>query len=100
MVLFFYPLDFGYISPSELLELETRRKELEKRNCKILAVSSDNVVVHEQFVSINPGFGGVHGIKFPLLEDKTAASPRCTESRRLELATPSELILSLTATRW
>jgi peroxiredoxin (alkyl hydroperoxide reductase subunit C) len=73
LVLFFYHLDFGYISPSELLELETRRKELEMMNCKILAVSSDSVVVHEQFVSINPGFGGVHGIKFPLMEDKNSS---------------------------
>ena len=70
LVLFFYPLDFGYITPSELLELEARREELEMMDCKILAVSSDSVVVHEQFASTNPGFGGVHGIKFPLLEDK------------------------------
>ena len=72
LVLFFYPLDFGYITPSELLELETRRKDLEKMDCKILAVSSDSVVVHEQFASVNPGFGGVYGIKFPLLEDKNS----------------------------
>ena len=69
MVHFFYPLDFGYISPSDLLELETKRKELEK-NFKILAVY---VVVPEQYDFINPGFGGVHGIKFPLLEDKTGS---------------------------
>ena len=83
LVLFFYPLDFGYISPSELLELETRRKELEKMNCKILAVSSDSVVVHEQFVSINPGFGGVHGIKFPLLEDKTGSISKMYRVREI-----------------
>ena len=70
VLLFFYPVDFGYISPSELLELEARREELEKLDCKILAVSSDSVVVHERFASYNAGFGGVHGIKFPLLEDK------------------------------
>ena len=38
MILFFYPLDFGYISPSELMELEKNRKELEKLDCKIAAV--------------------------------------------------------------
>ena len=76
LVLFFYPLDFGYITPSELLELEARRKELELMDCKILAVSSDSVVVHEQFASTNPGFGGVHGIKFPLMEDKNNSISR------------------------
>ena len=34
LVLFFYPLDFGYVSPSELLELELRRPELESLNCR------------------------------------------------------------------
>ena len=83
LVLFFYPLDFGYVSPSELLELEKRRPELELLNCRytntnpilstafiffssrLLAVSQDSVVVHERI-----GYGGVFGIKFPLLEDK------------------------------
>ena len=88
LVLFFYPLDFGYVSPSELLELEKRRPELELLNCRyintnpilgtafiffssrLLAVSQDSVVVHERFADLNPGYGGVFGIKFPLLEDK------------------------------
>ena len=56
LVLFFYPLDFGYITPSELMELEAKRKVLEEMKCKILAVSTDSVVIHEQFASINPGF--------------------------------------------
>merc|ERR1711990_877812 len=70
LLLFFYPLDFGYVSPSELLELEARRPELESLNCSLLAVSQDSVVVHERFADLNPGFGGVFGIKFPLMEDK------------------------------
>ena len=69
LVLFFYPMDFGYIAPSELLELERKRSELEKMNCKILAVSTDAAVVHEKFSSLSPEDGGVKGIKFPLLED-------------------------------
>ena len=87
LVLFFYPLDFGYVSPSELLELEARRPELESLNCRytinlipsmvfilfcssLLAVSQDSVVVHERFANLNPGFGGVFDINFPLMEDK------------------------------
>ena len=87
LVLFFYPLDFGYVSPSELLELEARRPELESLNCRyninlvpsivfilsysrLLAISQDSVVVHERFADLNPGYGGVFGIKFPLMEDK------------------------------
>ena len=33
-LILFYPLDFGYVSPSELLELEKRRPELELLNCR------------------------------------------------------------------
>ena len=36
----------------------------------MLAVSQDSVVVHERFADLNPGYGGVFGIKFPLMEDK------------------------------
>ena len=34
LILFFYPLDFGYVSPSELMELEKRRPQLELLNCR------------------------------------------------------------------
>ena len=33
-------------------------------------MSQDSVVVHERFADVNPGYGGVFGIKFPLMEDK------------------------------
>ena len=39
-------------------------------NSRVLAVSQDSVVVHERFADVNPGYGGVFGIKFPLMEDK------------------------------
>ena len=34
LLLFFYPVDFGYVSPSELLEMEAKRPELEKLGCR------------------------------------------------------------------
>ena len=68
-ILFFYPLDFGYITPSELMELENCRTELEGLKCNIVALSTDSAVTHEKFCSIQPRYGGVQGINFPLLED-------------------------------
>jgi len=76
LILFFYPLDFGYISPSELMELEKKRNELERLDCKIVAISRDSAISHEKFVNIHPGYGGVNGIKFPLLEDLTGSISR------------------------
>ena len=39
-------------------------------NSRVLAVSQDSVVVHERLANLNPGYGGVFDIKFPLMEDK------------------------------
>ena len=69
VLLFFYPLDFGHISPAELLELERVRPALERLGCQVVAVSRDSALVHEQFTSLAPTQGGVAGIRFPLAED-------------------------------
>ena len=68
-LLFFYPMDFGYISPSELLALNSIKKDLDKLHCNLLAFSTDSAVVHNRFLSVAPEEGGVKGLSFPLLED-------------------------------
>ena len=76
LVLFFYPLDFGYISPSELVALEGRRGELEGLGCRLVAVSQDSAVSHHRFGDIHCGFGGDFGLGFPLVEDPAGAISR------------------------
>jgi alkyl hydroperoxide reductase subunit AhpC len=71
VLLFFYPLDLGHISPSELLELERLRPSFERLGCRIVAVSRDSALVHEKFASLAASEGGVAGIRFPLAEDPT-----------------------------
>ena len=68
-LLFFYPMDFGYISPSELLALNSIKKDLDKLNCNLVACSTDSAVIHNKFLSVVPEEGGVKGLSFPLLED-------------------------------
>ena len=68
-LLFFYPMDFGYISPSELLALSSIKKDLDDLNCNLLACSTDSAVVHNKFLSVAPEEGGVKGLSFSLLED-------------------------------
>ena len=68
-LLFFYPMDFGYISPSELLALNSIKKDLDMLKCNLLACSTDSAVVHNKFLSVAPEEGGVKGLSFPLLED-------------------------------
>ena len=68
-LLFFYPMDFGYISPSELLALNSIKKDLDGLKCNLLGCSTDSAVVHNKFLSVAPEEGGVKGLLFPLLED-------------------------------
>ena len=68
-LLFFYPMDFGYISPSELLSLNSIKKDLDDLKCNLVACSTDSAVVHNKFLSVAPEEGGVKGLSFPLLED-------------------------------
>ena len=68
-LLFFYPMDFGYISPSELMALNSIKKDLDDLKCNLLACSTDSAVVHNKFLSVATEEGGVKGLSFPLLED-------------------------------
>ena len=62
LILFFYPMDFGYISPSEIMALEEKREELAKMGCEIIGVSTDTALIHQKFCSVEPENGGVKGI--------------------------------------
>ena len=65
-LLFFFPMPF---SPSELLTLNSIKKDLDKLHCNLVACSTDSVVVHQRFLSVAPQEGGVKSLSFPLLED-------------------------------
>ena len=62
-------MDFGYIFPSELLALNSVKKDLDYLNCNLVACSTDSAVVHNKFLSFAPEKGGVKGLSFPLIED-------------------------------
>ena len=47
-LLIFYPMDFGYISPSELLALNSIKKDLDNLKCNLLACSTDTAVIHNK----------------------------------------------------
>ncbi|MBT4917297.1 peroxiredoxin [Candidatus Peregrinibacteria bacterium] len=64
-VLFFYPLDFTFVCPTELVELSKRHKELEELNAQALGVSVDSVYSHEAWLKELGEF------EYPLLSDMT-----------------------------
>ena len=56
LILFFYPMDFGYIAPSELMALEEKRTELASIGCDIIGVSTDSALVHHAFEGLQSRF--------------------------------------------
>lgn len=63
VVLFFYPADFTFICPTEILGFERRLQEFAARDCVILGISVDDLESHRQWAQ---ELGGLH---FPLLSD-------------------------------
>lgn len=65
VVLFFYPLDFTFVCPTELLELSKKHKEFEEVNAQVLGVSVDSVYSHEAWLK------DLGELNIPLLSDIT-----------------------------
>jgi peroxiredoxin 2/4 len=65
VLLFFYPLDFTFVCPTELIELSKKHKDFEEINTQILGVSVDSVYSHEAWLKDMGDF------EYPLLSDMT-----------------------------
>jgi peroxiredoxin (alkyl hydroperoxide reductase subunit C) len=70
-LLFFYPLNFTFVCPTELHALQDSLSEFEKRNTQVLAVSVDSAHSHLAWLATPKNRGGIEGISFPLLSDLT-----------------------------
>jgi peroxiredoxin (alkyl hydroperoxide reductase subunit C) len=69
VVLFFYPLDFTFVCPTEIYAFADRSAEFEQRNCALLGVSVDSVHAHLAWRRTPRDEGGIGAIPFPLLSD-------------------------------
>lgn len=68
VLLFFYPLDFTFVCPTELVELGKMREDFEKENCQILGVSVDSVYSHMNWAEADKK---IKDLGFPLISDLT-----------------------------
>ena len=71
VVLFFYPLDFTFVCPSEILAFEHRIDEFRKRDCDVIGVSVDSHFTHLAWKNTSVDEGGIGAIGFPLVADLT-----------------------------
>lgn len=69
VVLFFWPMDFTFVCPSEIMEFNKIYEDFKKRDVKIVGVSIDSVFVHQAWQNTLPENGGIGKIKFPMVSD-------------------------------
>jgi peroxiredoxin (alkyl hydroperoxide reductase subunit C) len=68
-IVFFYPLDFTFVCPSEIIAFNNRLGEFSIRNTKIVAISVDSHFSHHAWKAMPVNKGGIGNIQFPLVSD-------------------------------
>jgi peroxiredoxin (alkyl hydroperoxide reductase subunit C) len=68
-VLFFYPLDFTFVCPTEIIAHNTRLDEFKKRGVELVSVSIDSAFTHHAWKQTPVEKGGIGNIQYPMVAD-------------------------------
>lgn len=68
-IVFFYPLDFTFVCPSEIIAFDAKLDEFKKRDCAIIGVSVDSQYTHWAWKNTPVEKGGIGNIQYPLVAD-------------------------------
>lgn len=71
VVLFFYPLDFTFVCPTEILSFSNRAQEFESRGVQLIGMSVDSKFSHYAWRNTPVEKGGIGAIRYPLASDIT-----------------------------
>jgi peroxiredoxin 2/4 len=76
VVLFFYPLDFTFVCPTELHAFQEKLAEFKSRNCEVIGASIDSKFSHWAWLNTPKDKGGIQGVTYPIISDlnKTVAA--------------------------
>jgi peroxiredoxin (alkyl hydroperoxide reductase subunit C) len=69
VVFFFYPLDFTFVCPTEIIAFQERIADFEKRNCAVVGCSVDSKYSHWAWLNTPQNRGGIEGVTYPLVAD-------------------------------
>lgn len=69
VVLFFYPLDFTFVCPTELIAFQDKLSEFHKRGVEVLGCSIDSKFSHFAWLNTKQANGGIEGVTYPLVSD-------------------------------
>ncbi|EKP0519034.1 peroxiredoxin [Campylobacter coli] len=70
-VVFFYPKDFTFVCPSEIIAFDKRYQEFKDRDIEVIGISGDNEFSHFAWKNTPVNQGGIGQVKFPLVADLT-----------------------------
>ena len=76
VILFFYPLDFTFVCPTEIHAFQDALGEFESRNAQVIGVSVDSVNSHQAWLRTPKNDGGIQGVTYPILADLTKSISR------------------------
>jgi peroxiredoxin (alkyl hydroperoxide reductase subunit C) len=71
LILFFYPLDFTFVCPTEIKAFSDRYNDLKSAGAEVLGVSTDSVYSHRAWINAKDSEGGLGSINYPLASDIT-----------------------------
>ena len=69
VVLFFYPLDFTFVCPTELVAFDKRLNEFNKRGVEVIGCSVDSKWTHHAWKNTELNKGGIGNVKYPIVAD-------------------------------
>jgi len=71
VVFFFYPADFTFVCPTELIAFEEKSAEFAARNTVLIGASTDSEFSHWKWLQTPQNEGGIKGVKYPLVVDQS-----------------------------
>ncbi len=96
VVFFFYPADFTFVCPTEILAFQNKLAEFEKRNVAVVGCSVDSQFSHWKWLNTEKKDGGIKGVTYPLVVDqsKTIAQAYDVLAGKFENTEDGEVVFS------
>lgn len=71
VLLFFYPADFTFVCPTELIAFQEKIAEFESRGVVVVGASVDSAFSHWKWLQTSQNEGGIKGVTYPIIADQT-----------------------------
>ncbi|QHL87287.1 redoxin domain-containing protein [Nibribacter ruber] len=71
VIFFFYPLDFTFVCPTEIIAFQDRMADFERKNVAVVGCSIDSHFSHWAWLNTPRDKGGIEGVAYPLVADTT-----------------------------